>query len=242
MNLQKTIDTLEALASGCSPRTGEIISNDSVLNEREVIRALQLAIDRLKVDLNQEAIEVHIPHEEIREAQEVFESIDKTGTWNQLLGFFLATRKFRSEELISHKLYGKYADKYTKGQLLDYLTKILKSENKSEKPPWQEIRYFDGAAFNKLSPSAIHNLEKAIGRLGIQKTEELSDYVREARINHPRAYEAWTNEEKDLLQRALIYTNDLSFLSKTFQRGVGSIRTNGQKLLYEKLISQRQES
>lgn len=48
MDINKTIEILEALASGCSPTTGEMINNDSVLNERDVIRAIQIAIDQLK--------------------------------------------------------------------------------------------------------------------------------------------------------------------------------------------------
>ena len=33
MKIDRTIEILEALASGCSPQTGELIENDSVLND-----------------------------------------------------------------------------------------------------------------------------------------------------------------------------------------------------------------
>lgn len=48
MDIRDTINVLEALAAGCSPKTGQLIDYDSVLNEREVIRALQIAINELK--------------------------------------------------------------------------------------------------------------------------------------------------------------------------------------------------
>ena len=48
MNKIEAIQILEALASGCSPSTGEILTKDAVLNERNVIRALQIAIDELR--------------------------------------------------------------------------------------------------------------------------------------------------------------------------------------------------
>lgn len=51
MDKNTTIEILEALASGYSPKTGEMLPDESVLNEREVIRALQIAIDELKKDI-----------------------------------------------------------------------------------------------------------------------------------------------------------------------------------------------
>lgn len=47
MDATKATSIFEALASGCSPTTGQLIENDSVLGERDVIRALQFAIDEL---------------------------------------------------------------------------------------------------------------------------------------------------------------------------------------------------
>ncbi|MBK0369224.1 hypothetical protein [Flavobacterium agrisoli] len=49
MDQIRALEILEDIASGCSPTTGELVRNDSVLNERDVIRALQIAIDTLKV-------------------------------------------------------------------------------------------------------------------------------------------------------------------------------------------------
>ncbi|THF51789.1 hypothetical protein E6C50_08520 [Flavobacterium supellecticarium] len=48
MELNKTIEILEALAAGCSPKTGEIVDENSVINEPDVVRALHVAINELK--------------------------------------------------------------------------------------------------------------------------------------------------------------------------------------------------
>ncbi len=67
------------------------------------------------------------------------------------------------------------------------------------------------------------------------KTENLSEYTQNARKNYPRAYESWSEKEKELLFKALKYTNDLDLLSECFQRGKGSIESCGQRLIYESL-------
>ena len=47
--------------------------------------------------------------------------------------------------------------------------------------------------------------------------------------------------EKELLSKAIKYTNDLELLSNCFQRGKGSIESCGRRLIYEsrKLQSER---
>lgn len=159
MDIQKTIAVLEALASGCSPSTGEMLATESVLSERDVIRALQIAIDTLKQE---------------------------------------------------------------------------KGLNKKEKnEPWRVVDFFKKERFNTLSEEAINNLKQQINQLGIVKKENLSDYIRRARLNYPRSHEAWSDREKALLWEALKFTNDLELLSKCFQRGMGAIESCGQHLIYE---------
>lgn len=75
--------------------------------------------------------------------------------------------------------------------------------------------------------------KEKIDELGVQKTENISEYHQKARINHPRAYESWTDAEKELLSKAIEYTNDLDLLSDCFQRGKGAIESTGQRLIYE---------
>lgn len=238
MDRNKTIEILEALASGCSPTTGELIENDSVLNERDVIRALQIAIDNLKANQPQVISEVEIDESDIHNAIELFKQEKERPTSNKLVGFFLGARKFKNETIVSNQLYGKYRNQYQKGQLLDFFTQYLfdnnlTNRNNRKNNPYKEIDFFQKETFNKLSENAINQLKEKIDELGIQKTENLSEYVRNARINHPRAYESWTDTEKELLGKAIEYTNDLELLSECFQRGKGSIESCGQRIIYE---------
>lgn len=162
MDKNTTIEILEALASGYSPKTGEILPDESVLNEREVIRALQFAIDELK--------------------------------------------------------------------------KVVVEKVASKKPKddrFKEIDYFKTEKFNTLTEAAIGKLKERIKAFGIQKTENLSENIIKIRVVYPRAYEPWSSEEKELLTKAIKYTNDLEILSECFQRGKGSIETLGQKIIYE---------
>jgi hypothetical protein len=238
MDVNKTIEILEALASGCSPKTGEMIENESVLNERDVIRALQLAIDKLKKQKQTSSSEVEIDEEEIKAAIQLFREHKHAPTSNGLLGFFLGIRKFKTEAFLTNALYGKYKDRYRKGQLLDFFTQYLEEYKRTNRSipvnnPYSEIDFFKKERFNKLYESAIIQLKEKVNELGVQKTENISAYVLKARINYPRAYEIWTEKEKKLLAKAIEYTNDLDLLSECFQRGRGSIESCGQILIYE---------
>lgn len=162
MDKNTTIDILEALASGYSPKTGELLPEESVLNEREVIRALQIAIDELR-----------------------------KGT----------------------------------------VDKVTSKKPKDDR--YREIDYFKTEKFNTLTDAAISKLKERIKTLGIQKTENLSENIIKVRAVYPRAYEPWSSEEKELLTKAIKYTNDLDVLAECFQRGKGSIETLGQKIIFE---------
>lgn len=238
MDIKRTIEILEALASGCSPTTGELINNDSVLNERDVIRALQITIDQLKTYKLQVVSEIEIDELEIINVIKLFIEKKQNPTSTKLVGFFLGTRKFKNETFISNQLYGKYRDLYKKGQLLDFFNQYLSDNNLTNRnnrknKPYREIDFFQKKTFNILSENAIKQLKEKVDKLGIQKTENLSEYIQNARINHPRAYESWTEIEKELLKKTIEYTNDLDLLSNCFQRGKGSIESCGQRLIYE---------
>ena len=238
MDRNKTIEILEALASGCSPTTGEMIENESALNERDVIRALQIAIDNLKTNEPQTISDVEIDETDIKSVIDLFKEEEQNPTSNKLVGFFLGTRKFKNETLVSNQLYGKYRNLYQKGQLLDFFNQYLvdnklANRNNRKNNPYKDIDFFQKETFNRLSEKAINQLKEKVDELGILKTENLSKYVQTARINHPRAYESWTDIEKELLNKAIEYTNDLNLLSDCFQRGKGSIESCGQRLIYE---------
>ncbi|MCL9805877.1 hypothetical protein NAT51_10110 [Flavobacterium amniphilum] len=236
MDIIKTIEVLEALASGYSPTTGEMIDNDSVLNERSVIRAMQIAIDQLKSNLHRLKSNAELDEKELKNVIELFNEQSLSITANSLIGFFLGTRKFKSGSIISNSLYGKYKDTYSKGQLIDFFNEYLSENLSSDKKNnnlYQEVDFFRKEKFNTLSENAIKQLKERIIDLGIQKTENLSEYVQNARTQFPRAYESWTDIERELLSKAIKYTNDLDLLSECFQRGKGSIESYGQRLIYE---------
>ncbi|MEM9548685.1 MAG: hypothetical protein AAGA77_22060 [Bacteroidota bacterium] len=235
MDLNKTIQILEALAEGCSPTTGEIITNDSVLNERAVIRALQVAINQLRNNSSAQDSKIQIEENDIKSALDLFKEHNKKFTANSLAGFFLGTRKFKNTHLTSHPLYGKYRPIYKQGQLLDFFSEYILSNNlKVRKPnPYDYIDFFRKEKFNRLSENAVNQLIEKVKELGIVKTENLAEYVVQSRIKYLRAYESWSNKEKELLRKAIQYTNDLDLLSKCFQRGQGAIEHCGQRLIFE---------
>ncbi|WP_207494503.1 hypothetical protein [Aridibaculum aurantiacum] len=238
MDGNRVIQILESLASGCSPSTGELLAGESVLNDRDVIRALQIAIDQMRMKIHSVKDNVDIDQADIACAIELFNVQERNPTPNNLTGFFLATRQFKNSNLLTDKLYGKYRGTYTSGQLLDFFTEYF-SENESlaktsiKDSPYKNIDFFQKERYNKLSPAAINQLKEKINELGILKTENLADYILEARKKHKRAYEHWSHKELELLSKAIKYTNDLNLLSECFQRGKGSIESVGQKIIFK---------
>lgn len=242
MDTDKVIQILEALASGCSPTTGERVSDESILNERDVIRALQIVIDQLKQHWLKDHIDIVISEEDIETAIQLFEEHKMSPTYSRLVAFFLATRAFKNELITSNALYGKYKGVYPEGRLFDFFTTYLSGNGYSKHgkkikkdEPWREIDFFEKEIFNELSEEAVKQLKDKINELGITKTDNLSEYVQQARINHPRAYEPWTDVEKHLLYEVLQYTNDLELLMEYFQRGKGAIISQGKQLIHEYL-------
>lgn len=254
MKISRTIEVLEALASGCSPQTGEVIANDSVLNERNVIRALERAIYVLEEIENSneqpnekkvQSTEIYIDNKEINKAVELFQSIEYMPTYSRLTHFFLKSKHFEFPVLNSNELYGKYFGLYTKHDLhklfKHYLIEngftLFGKKKKDKKPdPWNDIGFFQQEKFNNLTDKAIEQLKNKINEIGVLKTENLSEHYIKARTRHFRAYESWTDQEKILLETAMKYTNDLELLSSCFQRGEGAIESCGKKLIYEKNI------
>ncbi len=66
------------------------------------------------------------------------------------------------------------------------------------------------------------------------KYPNISEYIKNARFQYPRAYEPWSESEKELLNKAMEYTNDLDLLTCCFKRGKGSIESCGKRILFEK--------
>jgi len=99
--------------------------------------------------------------------------------------------------------------------------------------PYEVVDFFERETFNNLSANAVAQLRERINKLGVLKANNIADYVVKARIRYPRAYESWTKTEKQLLAYALEHTNDLELLSSCFQRGIGSIKSYGQRMISE---------
>tara|TARA_Y100000589_G_scaffold330539_1_gene380496 strand:+ start:4005 stop:4766 length:762 start_codon:yes stop_codon:yes gene_type:complete len=249
MKIERTIEILEALASGCSPQTGELIENESVLNERDVIRALQKAISELErinhTEKQIQSTEINISREEVEKTIKLFQSVNYNPTYSRLTHFFLKSKQFEFPELNSNELYGKYYGYYSKYDLhyffKHYLTENgftlhgkLKKVRDTHSKLWSNIDFFEKETFNNLTEKAIDQLKSKINEIGILKTDNLPEYVINARKKHYRAFESWTDREKKLLERAMEYTNDLELLSECFQRGKSSIESCGKKILHEK--------
>jgi hypothetical protein len=236
MDRLKAIQVLEALASGYSPVTGELLEHESVLNERDVIRALQFAIDRLKDQRELSVSTVEIPEAEIIRVKELFDEIEKNPTPTRFTLFFCGSGKILESRVVAHDLFGKYSKLYSESQLKGFFTRYMMEHDLIKKPvvaPYRQIDFFQTATFNNLSAAAIGQLKSKINELGVLKTENLSEGVVYARVKYPRAYESWSESELDLLRTAIKFTNDLSLLSECFQRGKNSIEAMGQKLIYE---------
>ncbi|MEE9408021.1 MAG: hypothetical protein V3V28_08095 [Polaribacter sp.] len=114
-----------------------------------------------------------------------------------------------------------------------FIDKNLTNRGNKKSQPWSEIDFFNKATFNKLSDNAIQQLKDKINEIGIQKNENLSEYIVSSRITYARAYESWSEKEVELLTKALEYTNHLEILTECFQRGKGSITSYGKKIIYE---------
>jgi ribosomal protein S18 len=237
MDTNKAIQILEALASGCSPSTGELLDKESILNDRDVIRALQMGIDQLRLHNYVATNNVEIEQNDINSVIALFDEVERNPSSNNLAGFFLGTKQFKNQNLISNQLYGKLRGIYTRGQLIDFFSRYLSDNNILTKNSFRNVAYkqidfFQKEKFNKLTPNATNQLKAKISELGILKTENLPDYIQEARKIHYRAYEHWSEKEMELLSKAIKYTNDLDLLSECFQRGKGSIESVGQKIIF----------
>jgi hypothetical protein len=271
MKIKKAIEILEALASGCSPQTGELIENESVLNERDVIRALERVIyelerlNNLKDELNETDIEksevkinnrgikkteletnikeININNEEVDKVIKLFQSIDYSNTCTRLTQFFLKSKQFDSPVLNSNELYGKYFGHYKKQDLENFFRRYflengftLNGKDKKDRKllPWENVTFFKLEKFNNLTEKAIEQLKGKINEIGILKTEDLTLSAISSRVKYFRAYESWSDIEKELLEKAMKYTNDVELLSECFQRGNGSIKACGKRLIHER--------
>ena len=249
MTKEEAIKILDALAEGCSPFTGEMLEDHFILNERQVIRALQKAIDSLSTSDNESpekdrnAVErIKIENEKIIEALKFLKEEGIYVTSSKLTRFFLGSRTLNSETIRQNNLFGMLRHDHTYNSLKPLITHFFKENPgllspspSKENKLWASIDYFQQKIFCNLSEKAVNQLKEKVTSIPLVKTahDELPEYVVDSRKEYSRAYEPWSEKELELLSKALLYTNDLNVLSGCFQRGLGSISSCGKRLIYE---------
>lgn len=257
MNKKEAYSILDALAEGCSPFTGEVLQDHPILNERRVIRALQIALDALNVrddSHRQQAAPANSPLEP-DSMLGILAAMQAAGiipSKSKLTKFLLGSKSLKVSEFVKHPLYGVLSQQYTYTSLKPLVADVVQNNTalkaalagmdtaaaKATEKPWDRVDYFDKPTFSTLSPKAIEQLKAKIEGLGIVKQPPiLSDYIIQARIIFPRAYEPWSETELGYLAKALHYTNDLKLLASCFQRGENSIRSVGKRLVYEDKVN-----
>ena len=255
MEKVEALNILEQMAAGMHPFTHEKLAEDHLLNERKVIRALQMAIDvhlwprEATVSTSAKAKNVEIPAEYAMHLSG--ECIDE----------YLAVLKERklkcSSAMLAKSLFGSVQGKQAKHyRALDfygvlrgkvsvklieekintYLVKQPVSEvAQAPQEAWKNVAYFKHPNFSFLEADRQAAIGKQIALIpGVKKPEQIPAYMQKARLQYPRAYEPWLADEKLLLEECLGVTNDLKLLSTLFLRGAGAIKNMGQKLIYEK--------
>jgi len=245
MNKEEAITILDALAAGCSPFTGELLADHPMLNDRKVIRALQMALDALAsvtTTKTQPKEAVAPEYKTLVAALEIMKEAGISPSYSKVTRFFLGSRHFKNSKLLQSNLFGSFKYTFSYETLKPIVLKffeenreLLAANRPAERSkPWDTIVYFQQPKFCKLSDKAINQLKDKITALGIVKQPPiLSDYIINARIVFPRAYEPWSEQELEYLTKAILYTNDLQVLSSCFQRGERSLESVGKRFIYE---------
>ncbi|MEJ8756811.1 hypothetical protein WG947_07395 [Pontibacter sp. H259] len=252
MDKEEAYNILDALAEGCSPFTGEQLENDSILNERKVIRALQIALDALNTrptskQQSSTTVQDSVEVKTVMTIIEVMKAANIEPSVSKVSRFLLGSKQFKESNITQNGLYGSLKHSFTYRTLNPTISQLAKDNNdittalttSPKEKPWDSVDFFEQPQFCTLSEKAIDQLKNKINELGILKQPpHLSDYVISARTEYARAYEPWSSKELEYLGKALKYTNDLQLLSVCFQRGENSLRTVGKKLIYEYKVNE----
>lgn len=239
MEKQIAISVLEALSSGCSPSTGELLRGHKVLKEDLVQQVFQEAILALRVlNNNQRYDSVELEENHLEETMEFFYKKDRNPTPHRLAQFFRGSRALKPEALQDHQFFGSLYPGYRYTQIKTYLEVWFeKNPDLAQKyfvneEAWKQVVYFQSKSFNNLTVEERDILKNAIKAIPIVRQENLTPELKEIRERFPRSHEPWSDEEKELLAGAISKTNDLQFLSDCFQRGRNAIEISGQKLIF----------
>jgi ATP-dependent DNA helicase RecQ len=86
--------------------------------------------------------------------------------------------------------------------------------------------FFDLPLFNRLSADDLHSLKSRLANIPLVRPDESinNDYILEQRKKYARAYEPWSENEKELFREATAATNDIDLLAGIFMRNPASLR------------------
>ncbi|AKD04936.1 hypothetical protein POKO110462_22805 [Pontibacter korlensis] len=252
MNKEEAYIILDALAEGCSPFTGELLENESILNERKIIRALQVDLDALNVRPipNQQLSPKSATSVDVKTVMAVtgvMKAASLVPTVSKLTKYLLGSKQFKNSEITKHELYGSLRHEFTYTSLKPIIAQLAQDNHDisaalvvaPKVKPWDNVDYFEQPTFCTLSDKGINQLKEKITELGMQKHPPLlSDYIIQARTVYARAYEPWSAKEFEFLSKVLKYTNDLQLLSSCFQRGENSLRGVGKRLVQEGKVNE----
>jgi len=232
MNPHKHI--IEALLNGCNPVTGEVCS-DEILKEESVKSMLEWALLKAQEEgsvFSSDSGARLVSNEQIEELRLLIKNQGLKASSAMLTKFLLGSHAAKFNDVKNHHLFQSIDRKFRnilRVQIDDYFEKHVEEDfgvDVAEHP------FFNQAPYNKLSDAAVTRLEELIAAIGIiKKGNELTPAVMKIRKEHPRSHEPWSEQELDLLNTSLAYTNDLDFLSKTFQRGRNAMYLKAQLLL-----------
>ncbi|MGD1844898.1 MAG: hypothetical protein ACFB10_05840 [Salibacteraceae bacterium] len=236
MELQQTIQTLEAMASGTTPEIEFEGYATNLFSEPVGLSALKSAIGLLKKQVNSSSRPI-IPKADLELAMVAFREQDLNPSPTRLRAFFRGTGEFANTNLNAHELYGKYHQDKPKDEMLQYLKEFFEAHPTIrfdlEKEPWRAIDFFDKPQFNLMTVADADRLRSTAARFDMVR-HNLNVSIRSIRKHYYRSHEPWLKAEEALLRRALAHTNDLSVLSSIFGRSENSLRIKGQQLLWEK--------
>ncbi|RYF90451.1 MAG: hypothetical protein EOO03_03695, partial [Chitinophagaceae bacterium] len=112
---------LDALAEGCSPFTGELLPDHALLNERKVIRALQMALDALNAAPIKPIVTAEIPEAlqqtSVLAIAETIQAAGITPTVSRFSRFLLGSKQFTHPEITAHHLFGSIKNQFTYADL-----------------------------------------------------------------------------------------------------------------------------
>jgi len=252
MTPKEALLILEAMADGCSPLTGEVLPHDHLLLDESVMEAVLIAIEAMRgkpasatakparnarsatplgPDQAMPLEDVDLPDDDLMLAVSLYRAHDTNPTANRIAALLCGTPAVKIAELVQHPLYGKYAARYQKAQIVPWLDEwILK--NNINPPTVKEIHpYFAEPHHNRLSERAVEQLKEKVVAIPIVRVEGLSEELIERRKTLPRSHEPWPEEEMRLLKKAIEFTNDLPFLSQCFGRSELAISAQAEKWL-----------